>query len=304
MPLGWKDGGICAGSAGRVYMKKQEKIDLIALGIRKTQLLRMYFRYDENYFYYYPNAVNERLILAQEEDDFQLDGYHIRRISDLKKAEIKDDLCPEINRWKGITGKICNPGIDLSSWQRIFESTQLKNTCVIVENEAERDFYIGYIKSASARCVSLYYFGANGQFETDPVDIPYSKITHVAWDTRYSTTWHQYLTAQAMLPDFDALAASEKIYYVMAEAVPAQNSEERTQFGGAEISIWVKAASKKEALKKARAHIRAEGWSFVHTDDLYAAKRDDFDDPAFLACYDEAKADGLSSIFYTWPADQ
>ena len=87
MPLGRKDGVICAGSAGRVYMKKQEKIDLIALGIRKAQLLRMYFRYDENYFYYYPNAVNERLILAQEEDDFQLDGYHIRRISDLKKAE-------------------------------------------------------------------------------------------------------------------------------------------------------------------------------------------------------------------------
>ena len=46
-------------------MKKQEKIDLIALGIRKTQLLRMYFRYDENYFYYYPNAVNERLILRR-----------------------------------------------------------------------------------------------------------------------------------------------------------------------------------------------------------------------------------------------
>ena len=72
----------------------------------------------------------------------------------------------------------------------------------------------------------------------------------------------------------------------------------------AEISIWVKAASKKEALKKARAHIRAEGWSFVHTDDLYAAKRDDFDDPASLTCYDEAEADGLSLIFYTWPADQ
>ena len=284
-------------------MKKQEKIDLIAMGIRKAQLLRMYFRYDENYYYYYPNAVNERLILAQEEDDFQLDGYHIRRISDLKKAEIKDDLCPEINRWKGITESICNPGIDISSWQRIFDSTQLKNTCVIVENEAERDFYIGYIKSAGARHVSLYQFGSNGQFEADPIDLPYSKITHVAWNTRYSATWHQYLTAQAMLPDFDALAASEKIYYIMAEAVPAKGNEEGTQFGGAYINIWVKATSQKEALKKARAHLRTEGWSLVHTEDLYAAKRDDFDKPDSQACYDEAEANGLSSTFYTWPPD-
>ena len=52
-------------------MKKQDKIDLIASGIGNEQLVRMYFKYDENYWYFYPNAVSERLMLGQEENDFQ-----------------------------------------------------------------------------------------------------------------------------------------------------------------------------------------------------------------------------------------
>ena len=103
-------------------MKKQEKIDLIQKGISETTLCRCYFIYDQNYFYYYPHTVNDKFMLGQEEDDFLLDGYCIRKISHLKKVEIKDDKCNEINKMFGITNQIVNPGIDISSWHSIFNT--------------------------------------------------------------------------------------------------------------------------------------------------------------------------------------
>ena len=51
-------------------MKKQEKIDLIEKSIAEKEICRCFFSYDPGYIYCYPNAVNDRFILGQEEDDF------------------------------------------------------------------------------------------------------------------------------------------------------------------------------------------------------------------------------------------
>jgi len=96
-------------------MKKQEKIELIQRGIDEIAICRCYFTYEQNYFYYYLNAVNDKFILGQEEDDFLLDGYCIRKMSHLKKVEIKDDKCNEINKMFGIVDQVTNPGIDITN---------------------------------------------------------------------------------------------------------------------------------------------------------------------------------------------
>lgn len=115
-------------------MKKQEKIDLLQKGISETILCRCYFTYDQNYFYYYPHAVNDKFMLGQEEDDFLLDGYCIRKISHLKKVEIKDDKCNEINKMFGITNQIVNPGIDISSWHSVFKSLSQLDAYIQIED--------------------------------------------------------------------------------------------------------------------------------------------------------------------------
>ena len=183
-------------------MKKQDKINLIASSIGSKQIVRMYFKYDENYWYFYPNAVSERLMLGQEENDFQLNGYQIRRISDLVKAEIKDDLCSKIDIWKGIIDGIHAPEVDVTSWQTVFRSAELQDKCFIIEDENNGVFRIGFIKRAYARYVSLYHFGANGEFDEEPYIFPYSKITTVSWNTRYTKTWHEYLQAHDLIPKF------------------------------------------------------------------------------------------------------
>ncbi len=176
---------------------------MIASAIGTYRMVRLWFRYEANYWYFYPHAVNDKLILGQEEDDFLLNGYQIRRISDLRKAEIKSDLCGQISVWAGVTGGIRDPEVDLSSWQTVFCSSALCDTFVIVEDEYSEVFRLGLIRKACARYVSLYSIDANGVYEEEPFDFPYSKITSVSWGTRYAETWYRYAKAHGMLPRDD-----------------------------------------------------------------------------------------------------
>lgn len=174
-------------------MKKQEKIDLIRSGITETAICRCYFTYDPNYFYYYPHAVNDKFILGQEEDDFLLDGYCIRKMAHLKKVEVKDDKCNEINKMFGIVDGLANPGIDISSWQSIFKSLSQLDTYVVIEDDLNGWLEIGIIEKVLKDRLCLKSFDADGVWEEGASEILYSEITAVKWDTRYDRYWKRYL---------------------------------------------------------------------------------------------------------------
>ena len=174
-------------------MKKQEKIDLIQQGIDETALCRCYFVYDENYYYYYPYAVNNTFLLGHEEDDFQLDGYCIRKLSHLKKVEIKDDKCNDINKFLGITDQLSDPGVDITSWKHIFESLSLLDTYIVIEDDFGEQFAIGVIEKVLKDRLFFKSFDADGIWEEGNWEIRYSQITSVRWGTRYDQGWKRYL---------------------------------------------------------------------------------------------------------------
>ena len=174
-------------------MKKQEKIDLIQKSIAEKEICRCYFSYDPGYFYCYPNAVNDRFILGQEEDDFLLDGYCIRKISQLKKVEIKDDKCNEINKLFGIADQIADPGIDIGSWRSIFELLAGLDTYIQIEDEINRQFAIGIIEKVLKDRLYFRRFDADGVWDEADLEIRYSGITSVHWGTRYARYWKRYL---------------------------------------------------------------------------------------------------------------
>lgn len=174
-------------------MKKQEKLDVIQKGIEETALCRCYFTYDSNYFYYYPNAVNDKFLLGQKEEDFLLNGYCIRKISHLKKVEIKDDKCNEINRMFGITEQVKHPSIDISSWQTIFKALAQLDTYVIIEDELHDQFAIGVIEKVFKDKLYFKPFDADGVWDEDGLEIRYSQITCVQWGVRYAEYWKRYL---------------------------------------------------------------------------------------------------------------
>ena len=177
-------------------MKKQEKLDLIQKGIEETVICRCYFTYAQNYFYYYPHAVNDTFILGQEEDDFLLDGYHIRKISHLKKVEIKNDKCHEINTLYGIVDGVINPSIDITSWQSIFQSLSQLDTYLQIEDSFNELFAIGVIEKVLKDKLCFRAFDADGVWDEDALEIRYSQITSVSWGTRYAQYWKRYLEHQ------------------------------------------------------------------------------------------------------------
>jgi len=174
-------------------MKKQEKINILQAGVSGKGMCRCYFCYDPGFFYCYPNEVNDTFLLAQEEDDFILDGYFIRKITHLKKVEMRLDLCHEINECFGITEQIAHPGVDISSWKSIFESLMKKDTYVIIEDCIGGKIAIGVIEKVLKSKLYFKRFNAKGIWDEKIMEIPYSSITGVEWGTRYDVMWKKYL---------------------------------------------------------------------------------------------------------------
>lgn len=178
-------------------MKKSDKINLLHNAIGTYQLCRCYFKYDPNYWYFYILDHSDKLLLGVEEDDFMLDGFQIRKVSDLNKIEIKDDLCTKINEEKNLLVNVIKPDVDISSWKAAFESLKALNIFIIIENENSNEksnfFYMGYIKKIKKHCVEFSPVGADGEWY-DSIEIPYSQITSVTFNDRYSTTWQKYLS--------------------------------------------------------------------------------------------------------------
>ena len=173
-------------------MKKEEKIKTLNDCIGTNLLCRCYFKYDINYFYFYVHSVNDKFLLVQEEDDFITDGYQIRKVSDLKKLKIRDDLCAHINEMIGVTNAVVCPDVDISSWQTIFHSLKKLDKFIIVEDTYNQEFIIGLIEKIGKNFVKIKMFDAEGNWYEKPVKKLYSEITSIIWDNRYSTTWKKY----------------------------------------------------------------------------------------------------------------
>ena len=178
-------------------MKKSDKLNLLHDSTGNYQLCRCYFDYDSNYWYFYILDFTDKLILGVEEDDFILDGFQIRKISDLKRIEIKEDLCQKMNEDKQILAEVKKPEINLSSWRNVFESLKSLNVFLIVENEKtysdDSFFCLGYVKDIKKSCIIFSSVDADGVWY-DNIVIPYSKITSVTFNDRYSKTWQKYLS--------------------------------------------------------------------------------------------------------------
>lgn len=177
-------------------MKKSKKLEIISSAKGTYDLCRCYFDYDERYWYFYILDCSEKFLFGTEEYDFLLNGFQIRKISDLKKVEKKNDLCVKINREKGILDNINAPTVRLTSWYEIFSSLNGAVKYLIVENEHSKKngpyFYIGRIKKIKRSSVIISPFDADGVW-FDDVELPFSEITSVTFGDRYSEGFGEYL---------------------------------------------------------------------------------------------------------------
>ena len=177
-------------------MKKEKKLTILMNSKNTYDLCRCYFKYDINYFYFYIFDFNNKFFLGLEEDDFITDGFQIRKISDMKKIELKDDKCVEFNRQNKLLDGINVPKININSWKDIFKSLKELNRIIIVEDEninpKECEYAIGKVIKVKDSEVHLKVFDADGNWLDGYLVIPFRFISSVTFNSRYSVQWEKY----------------------------------------------------------------------------------------------------------------
>ncbi|MBR1555450.1 MAG: hypothetical protein IJ644_08685 [Oscillospiraceae bacterium] len=176
-------------------MKKEKIITCIENASGTYELCRCWFEYDKDYWYFYILDFNAKLFLGIEEDDFQLNGFQIRRIADMRKIETKMDTCTLINRKQEILKNVKKPAVNLGSWQTVFESLDRLKYFVIIENEYKEKFAVGRIVKVKKKSVVFQEFDADGKWQEES-EIDFENITTVTFKDRYSSTWQKYLKNQ------------------------------------------------------------------------------------------------------------
>ena len=178
-------------------MTKSAMIDFFQQSIGQKPLIRLYLKYNAYYTYWFPFAASKKLFLAAKEDDFIIDGFSIRRFRDVKKLEFKDDKCVEILKTEKVLDGIVAPDIDLSDWHSTFLSLQKLKKNIIIEHESleekEWDYWIGSIEKVLKTKVLFRHFDADGIWQDDPYEIPFSRITSVTFDSRYVSVFSKYV---------------------------------------------------------------------------------------------------------------
>ena len=179
-------------------MKKTEKLDCLRQAVGTYDLCRCSTVFDDSYYlYYYVLDYSDTLMLGVEEDDFQLDGFEVCKISQLKEIVLRDDLCTSFNKERRILDGVVKPEVCLDSWKTVMESLQRRSGFLIVENEDvdEGFFYIGKIREVRKSSVLLSWFDADGVWY-EATDIPFRRITRVIFDSRYAKRWEEYFAGK------------------------------------------------------------------------------------------------------------
>ena len=178
-------------------MTKLQIRAIFAACMEQKMLCRTFLKYEDFYRYYFPLRMTERFFLGAEEDDFLLDGFCIRLFRDVKKAEIKNDICLDIIKKEGLLDLLTAPEIDLSSWQTIFFSLAELERNIIVEGESTEpdnaQFAIGRIERVAKNRLFLRHFDGDGVWQSEPYEIPFAEITSVTFGSRYVEVFSKYL---------------------------------------------------------------------------------------------------------------
>jgi hypothetical protein len=178
-------------------MKKLEIIELINMAVKSKEMCRIFFKYNYYYSYHFPLITSEKLFLSANEDDFIIDGFTVRRFCDVKNIEIKNDKCVEIIKYEGVLDDIKVPEIDVKDWYNTFLSLSKLDINIIVEKESlnddECEFAIGKIVKVLKTKVIFKGFDADGVWQEDYYEIPYSQITSVTFASRYVDVFSKYV---------------------------------------------------------------------------------------------------------------
>jgi hypothetical protein len=137
---------------------------------------------------------SDDLMLLHREYDLQFDGYSVIRRKDVTRSFSSDSnnycagLMKKEGRWEQVPRRIKE--LPLDSWTNLL--SRFVGKVVILENERTDEFLIGPVEEITKSGVAVRYFDGCGKW-MDNRRMAFSKITHMKFGDRYSTTHEKYL---------------------------------------------------------------------------------------------------------------
>ena len=178
-------------------MKKAEMKEFVYSAIKTKGLCRMLFKYASCAFQYFPLQMSDKLFLAAKLDDFIIDGFSIRRFCDLTVVQLYEDKRNEIIKAEGILDDVAAPEMDITDWYSALLSLQKAEKNIIIEHESliddEEEFAIGRVEKVLKNKVLFKHFDADGVWQEELLEIPFSQITSITLGSRYVEIFSKYV---------------------------------------------------------------------------------------------------------------
>jgi len=149
-----------------------------------------------------PLAIGRSLVLLQNIDDFDLDGYVVLPRNDVAsvRSDESERFVERVLRDEGELRNVSPPPfpVALDSWAGLFSTIAAAGEIIIVECEAnpDEDFCIGVVTGVTDGAVGIHQFDFVAMWDDAPTVVAYDDITRVRFGDRYSRVFPRYLHAR------------------------------------------------------------------------------------------------------------
>jgi hypothetical protein len=182
------------------HLKFQELVDLR----RAVTITPKYPPYDTAIGF--PLAATEEMLLMREIIEFDLSGYSIMPIYEIRSVRSKkaERTLERIFEAEGLVQKVgiaemppMNDWPDLFAWfKRQGKLIQIEYFDTPEPGYSDEAFVVGRITGLSSRSVGVMNFDATGQWDSETTVVAYDHIKRVRFDTEYINVFAKYLTAR------------------------------------------------------------------------------------------------------------
>lgn len=152
---------------------------------------------DDLSIYCYPLWLTDQLVLVANVYDFQIDGYKILRTDCITEVFCgqAEAFNERIMQAEGVRVNRESALEPLPSFKHVCMQLKERNETTIVQCESyeESRFFIGRILEVRKTEVLLRTFDGLGIWDEQPIAVPFSDITCVAYGGRYATIISKYL---------------------------------------------------------------------------------------------------------------
>ena len=170
---------------------------LLRAGIHPPAVCRVGFRYNLYPEQFFPLAVSDTLFLGVTEQDFQLDGYTVRRLQDVTSVELLRGAYLAIHKAEGSLTRLYAPPVLIENWKTVFSSLASSGELIIAEENALRPtesvFRIGKILRVGPRGAEMRTFDGDGVWDAEKTVVSFSSVTSVTFGSRYISTYAKYI---------------------------------------------------------------------------------------------------------------